>query len=139
MSKPDSAQGKSKLAPVAPSEIELIRATGTRLRGGGTGGEAWIVMAEGRRAGTAYINVIEDSIRGLHPSFHVFLNQLHQGRQVGRCAYQMGCSKSEYDVIYAHMRKSNIASRTAAFHAGFTNDSAPEDSQLVMVWHRKPY
>lgn len=134
--KPPPVPSKSKLGPVASSDIELVRTKGTRLRGGRVGGEAWIVMAEGKRVGSAYINVIEDSIRGLHASFHVFLNRPSQGRQIGRRVYQIGCANSQHDVVYAHMRKSNIASRNAAFHAGFTNATALEDSQLVLVWHR---
>lgn len=136
--KPPTVRAKSGLGPVAPSDIELVHTSGTMLRGGGARGEAWIVMAEGKRAGTAYINVIEDSIRGSHASFHVFLNRPSQGRQIGRRAYQLGCANSQHEIIYAHMRKSNIASRNAAFHAGFINATAPEDSQLVLVWYRKP-
>uniref|UniRef100_UPI002F91A4D1 GNAT family protein n=1 Tax=Pseudomonas sp. Z003-0.4C(8344-21) TaxID=1855380 RepID=UPI002F91A4D1 len=124
------------MGPVSAGAVELIKTSGSRERGGGPGGEAWIILAEGRRAGSAYINMINDRIRGHHPSFHVFLNRPSQGRQIGRMAYKYCCSLSQYDVIYAHMRKSNAASRKAAEHAGFVDATVPEDSQLVLVWRR---
>ncbi|RZO10665.1 hypothetical protein EKG40_03600 [Pseudomonas moorei] len=134
--KPPAVKAKSKLGPVAADAIELITTPGSRERGGGPGGEAWIILADGKRAGSAYINMVDDPIRGHHPSFHVFLNRPSQGRQIGRMAYQRCCALSQYDVVYAHMRKSNTASRKAAEHAGFVDATAPEDSQLVLVWRR---
>lgn len=134
---PPIVKAKSKLGPVTTDAVELIRTPGSRERGGGPGGEAWIILANGKRAGTAYINMVDDPIRGHHPSFHVFLNRPSQGRQIGRITYQYCCELSRYDVVYAHMRKSNTASRKAAEHAGFVDTTAPEDSQLVLVWHRQ--
>jgi len=135
--KPPAVPAKSKLGPIAREHVHFVRTPGTRDHGGGPGGEAWIILAEGKRAGTAYINMVEDPQRGLHASFHVFLNRPSQGRQIGRTAYELCCQESQHDIIFAHMRKSNIASRKAAEHAGFVNASAPDDAQLVMVW-RKP-
>ena len=135
--KPAAVKAKSKLGPVTADAIELVATPGSRERGGGPGGEAWIILADGKRAGSAYINMVDDPIRGHHPSFHVFLNRPSQGRQIGRMAYQRCCALSQYDVVYAHMRKSNTASRKAAEHAGFIDATAPKDSQLVLVWRRQ--
>lgn len=135
--KPPAVKAKSKLGPVREDDIKLISTSGTRNKGEGPGCEAWIVMAEGKRAGVAYINLIDDHIRGLHPSFHVFLNRPSQGRQIGRTVYKQCCLLSKYDVIYAHMRKSNTASRKAAEYGGFIDVTDRSDSQFVMVWHRK--
>lgn len=129
-------KAKSKLGSVTVDAIELTSVPGSRERGGGSGGEAWIILADAKRAGIAYINIVDDPLRGNHPSFHIFLNQPSQGRQIGRIAYQRCCELSRYDVIYAHMRKSNTASRKAAEYAGFVEATAPEDSQLVLVWCR---
>ncbi|MNM31875.1 hypothetical protein D3C81_424600 [compost metagenome] len=134
--KPPAVKAKSKLGPVPFEKLEFVRAPGSRERGGGPGGEAWIISAEGKRAGLAYINLVEDAARGRHASFHVFLNRPSQGRQIGRAAYQHCCLNSQYDVIYAHMRKSNVASRKAAEHAGFAEATVAGDTQLVLVWHR---
>lgn len=135
--KPPAVKAKSKLGPVSADSIEFISTAGGRKKGGGAGGEAWIILANGDRAGIAYINMLHDPVRGLHPSFHVFLNRPSQGRQIGRVAYERCCALSQYDVVYAHMRKSNTASRKAAEHAGFVGAAAPDDAQLVMVWHRQ--
>lgn len=134
--KPPPVKAKSKLGPVLPETLEFTRTSGSRERGGGPGGEAWLISVAGKRAGIAYINLVKDDIRGRHASFHVFLNRPSQGRQIGRCAYRHCCQNSQYDVIYAHMRKSNLASRKAAEHAGFIAALAAGESQLVLVWYR---
>ncbi|HDS1738291.1 TPA: GNAT family N-acetyltransferase [Pseudomonas putida] len=134
--KPPVVKAKSKLGPVPFDKVEFTRTPGGRERGGGPGGEAWIISVDGKRAGVAYINLAVDAIRGQHASFHVFLNRPSQGRQIGRAAYQHCCQNSQYDVIYAHMRKSNLASRKAAEHAGFVEDTVPGDTQLVLAWRR---
>jgi hypothetical protein len=133
---PPAGKAKSKLGPVCADAIELVKTPGSRERGGGPGGEAWIILANGKRAGAAYINIVDDPIHGLHASFHVFLNRPSQGRQIGRIAYLRCCALSQHDVVYAHMRKSNTSSRKAAEHAGFVDATGPDDSQLVLVWHR---
>lgn len=135
--KPPAVKAKSKLGSVPFEKLEFVRTPGSRERGGGPGGEAWIISAEGKRAGIAYINLVEDAVRGRHASFHVFLNRPSQGRQVGRASYKYCCLNSQYDVIYAHMRKSNLASRKAAEHAGFEEATVVGDTQLVLVWHRE--
>ncbi|MFP3995133.1 MULTISPECIES: GNAT family N-acetyltransferase [Pseudomonas] len=134
--KPPPVPAKSRLGPVDLENVDFVRTPGSRERGGGPGGEAWIIQVHGKRAGTAYINMVVDAVRGRHASFHVFLNRPSQGRQIGRAAYRLCCQESQHEVIYAHMRKSNIASRKAAEHAGFVEASTPSDSQLVMVWRR---
>ena len=128
---------KSKLDSATPSSIKLISTRGSKQRGGMLGGEAWLVTVEGKRVGTAYINIVEDSFRGKHASFHIFLNKPNQGRKIGRVVYELVCSYSQHDIIYAHMRKSNIASHKAAVYAGFVNATFPEETQLVLVWLRQ--
>lgn len=134
--KPPVVKAKSKLGPVNADEVELVRITGTKKKGGGPGGEAWIIMVGGKKAGNAYINMLYDVVRGCHPSFHIFLNRPSQGRQIGRIVYNRCCVISQYGIIYAHMRKSNIASRKAAEYAGFINATLSSDMQFVMAWHK---
>src|SRR3546814_14369763 len=83
------------------------------------GGESWCCEADVERAGTVFINLSEEPPIGKHASLQIFLNRESQGRQIGRLAYRAACDASEYNVVYAHMRKSNIASRRAAEEAGF--------------------
>lgn len=137
--KPPAVLAKSSLGPVSADQIKLVRAAGTKTRGGGKGGEAWIIQVEEKRAGTVFINIIEDSQRGTHPSVQIFLNRTNQGRQIGRVAYRAACMASQYDEIYAHMRKSNAASKKAAHYAGFEDATTSGDTQLVMRWRRPAF
>ena len=109
-----------------------MRSRGTPKRGGGAGGEAWTIEAGGERAGTVFINIIDEPPLGRHASLQIFLNRESQGRQIGRLAYRAACHASQYDLIYAHMRKSNIASRRAAEEAGFENVTPAGHSQLIL-------
>lgn len=74
---------------------------------------------------------------GEHPSVQIHLNKSERGKQIGRVAYRMACEQSGYDKVYAHMHKSNHASRKEAEEAGFV---APDDkrTQLTMLWQHKP-
>ena len=134
--KPLPVKARSPLGPIAPEDIQLVRTKGTPGRGGDPGGEAWKIEAAGQRAGIVFINLIDELPIGPHASIQIFLNQRHQGRQVGRVAYRAACEASENDVIYAHMRKSNIASRRAAEAAGFKDVTPSNHAQLIMQHKR---
>jgi RimJ/RimL family protein N-acetyltransferase len=123
--------------PVPVDDIDLVRTRGTKARGGGQGGEAWRIDAEGKRAGVIFINMIDEVPIGLHASIQIYLNAASQGRHIGRIAYRKACDASAHDVIYAHMRKSNTASRRAAEEAGFVEATPKGDPQLIMVRRRQ--
>ena len=124
-----------KREPVDPAEVKLVQGKGTPEHGGGPGGHYWHVQVGGRRAGYVFINRIDEEPYGEHASVQIFLNEDEQGKQIGRVAYRLACEQSRYDTVYAHMRKSNTASKRAAQEAGF---KALKDgqTQLNMVWHR---
>lgn len=134
--KPKRGKPAAPTAKVSADSVALIRTKGTKDRGGGPGGEAWRIDVHGSRAGIVFINRIDEPPVGLHASIQIFLNQASQGRGIGRVGYRLACEASAYDVIYAHMRKSNIASRRAAEEAGFVEDPRPGHAQLLMVWRR---
>lgn len=119
---------------ITPDKIKLIRVKGTRGRGGDKGGESWRIEVDGEKAGVVFINLIDELPIGEHASIQIFLNKKSQGKQIGRIAYRLAAEDSKYDTIYAHMRKSNIASQRAAEKAGFTKIIF--SPQLVMVRHR---
>lgn len=125
---------KNNQEEITPNTIKLIRVKGTRERGGNKGGESWRIEANGERAGVVFINLINELPIGEHASIQIFLNKKSQGKQIGRIAYKLAAEASKYDIIYAHMRKSNIASQRAAEKAGFTKIIF--SPQLVMVRHR---
>lgn len=134
--KPPPVVAHSPLGPVDAGLIHLVRSRGTPKRGGGQGGEAWTIEAAGERAGTVFINMIDEPPLGSHASLQIFLNRESQGRQIGRHAYRAACLASQYDVIYAHMRKSNIASRRAAEEAGFEDVTPKDHTQLILRFVR---
>lgn len=118
------------------ADVELIRMKGTPNRGGGPGGEAWRIDANGKRAGVVFINLIDEPPIGPHASIQIYLNAASQGRRIGRIAYRKASELSAHAVIYAHMRKSNIASRRAAEEAGFKDATPAGHAQLLMVRRR---
>jgi RimJ/RimL family protein N-acetyltransferase len=89
-------------------------------------------------AGYVFINVIDEPPIGRHASIQIKVNVAWQGRGIGRLAYLLASKASRHNTIYAHMRKSNIASRKAAEHAGYTVADEVRVPQLLMVWNR-PY
>lgn len=129
--KPPPVQAHSPLGPVDPSSVKLVRVSGTPTRGGGQGGEAWRIDVDGKRAGLVFINIIDEPPIGPHASMQIFLNRPSQGRRIGRLGYRMACERSQYDVIFAHMRRSNLASRRAAEEAGFLNVTPANQSQML--------
>lgn len=130
--KPPISKPKSSLGPISSEEINLVRTPGTPGKGGGPSGEAWRIMAAGERAGDVSINVIDEPPLGRHASIQIHLNQKSRGRRIGRVGYRAACEASQHDTIYAHMRKSNLASRRAAEAAGFVDATPPGHTQLIM-------
>jgi RimJ/RimL family protein N-acetyltransferase len=110
---------------------------GTPGKGGGAGGEAWSICAGNDKVGDIYINLIDEPPVGKHASIQIYLNRTAQGRGIGRIAYRLASEASGNRVIYAHMRKINVASRRAAEEAGYVDAALPGTSQLIMKWTRK--
>lgn len=104
---------------VEANQVVLVPGKGTAGHGGDPGGFYWHIEAEGKRAGNVFINMFDHAYYGNHPSIQIHINQAQRGRKIGRIAYRLACEQSGYDTVYAHMRKSNIASRRAAEEAGF--------------------
>lgn len=121
---------------VSPKEITLLRGKGTPKRGGGPGGEAWSILCGQTRAGRIFINWIDEPPLGPHASIQIYLNRQSQGRGIGRVAYRLASLESQYDTVYAHMRKSNEPSKRAAAAAGYVDVSPPTYSQHLMRWTR---
>jgi len=121
---------------VEPESVRLVRGRGTAARGGGAGGAYWHIYVGEQRAGFVFINVIDLAPFGAHASINIQVNRAWQGRGIGSIAYRSACSSSEHDVVLAHMRKSNVASRRAALRAGFAEVEGDAGSQLTMCWSR---
>lgn len=135
--KPKAVKVPVNALPVTPDGVMLVRTKGTPERGGAVGGEAWRIEVDGKRAGVVFVNLIDEQPIGHHASIQIFLNASSQGRKIGRVGYRKACEASVYDVIYAHMRKSNVASWRAAEEAGFVDATPAGESQKVVVWRRE--
>ncbi|WP_148216864.1 GNAT family N-acetyltransferase [Phenylobacterium zucineum] len=121
---------------VSPDDVRLVRGKGGPESGGGPGGEAWAIFHKSSRAGRIFINWIDEPPIGPHASIQIYLNRQSQGRGVGRIAYRLASEESQYDTIYAHMRKSNEASTRAAAAAGYEDVTPADLSQRLMRWVR---
>jgi hypothetical protein len=131
----EEALKKSSVSKVREEDVVLVPVAGTPDRGNGPGGEKWRIDVRGIRAGVVFINVIDEPPIGRHASIQIYLNIQSQGKGIGRIGYLKACEMSQHSTVYAHMRKSNIASRKAAEAAGFVNASPPGYSQLILVRH----
>ena len=118
-------------------KVELVQRPGPKNKGDSLGGEYWVVVVDGIRAGEVFVNVIEESPLGVHASMQIFLNLTDQGKGVGRVAYRKAADASRHDLLYLHMRKSNLASKLAAEAAGFEDTLLPGVAQLILVRARK--
>lgn len=134
--KPRSVKPRKDASKVSDSDVHLISVAGTPNKGKGPGGEKWRIEVEGTRAGEVYINVIDEPPLGCHASLQIYLNIKSQGRGIGRVGYAKACQLSAHETIYAHMRRSNIASRRAAEAAGFVDATPPGFTQLILRWTR---
>lgn len=122
---------------VEQEDIHLVPGTGSRGRGDGPGGHYWHVYVGAQRVGYVFIRLVDVAELGQHASITIQINRTWQGRGVGRVAYRLACEQSAHGVVYAHMRRSNHASRRAAELAGFIEVPATEArSQLTMCWTR---
>lgn len=130
--KPRLVKPKPGETKVAEEDVLLFQVSNTPNKGSGDGGEKWRIEVGGVRAGEIYINVIDEPPLGHHASIQIYLNIKSQCRGIGRVAYLKACQSSKHDTIYAHMRKSNIASRRAAEAAGFSDATPIGYSQLIM-------
>lgn len=120
-------------------DVEIKKGKGSAKTGGGKGGYFWWVYTTDakaeKKAGKVYINFINEDPVGEHASIQIFLNKASQGKHIGRWAYKKACEASSYDLVYAHIRKSNLASIRAAEAAGFVK-CFPRAPQLIMRWAR---
>jgi hypothetical protein len=134
--KPRPTKLKSVVSLINDESVLLVRMKGTKGRGGDSGGEAWRIDVDGRRAGVVFVNLVDALSRGKHAAIHIFLNAFSRGRHVGRSAYRKACHASQHNEIFAYMRKSNLPSRRAAEAAGFVDATPPNQKQLTLVWRR---
>lgn len=126
----------TKPKPIDFSKIRLVQGKGSKGKGGDLGGFYWHIYISDTRAGFVFINWIDESPFGEHASIQIKINTKLQNLGIGRVAYRLACEESNYDRVFAHMRKSNVASKLSAEAAGFQVIENSEIPQLAMVWNR---
>lgn len=134
--KPRPVKVKPSVLRVRAEEVTLMPMPCTEGKGKGLGGEKWRIDVAGIRAGEVYVNVIDEPPLGVHASLQIYLNIKSQGRGIGRVGYAKACKASQHATIYAHMRRSNTASRRAAEAAGFVDATPAGFTQLILRWTR---
>lgn len=134
--KPQPVKPRPDLPRVSPDDVHLVSVPGTPGKGKGPSGEKWRIEVDGARAGEVFINLIDEPPIGPHASLQIYLNIKSQGRGIGRIGYAKACQLSAHETIYAHMRRSNAASRRAAEAAGFVDATPPGFTQLILRWAR---
>jgi len=121
---------------VFESDVRLVKGKGTKKFGGGPKGCYWHIYLREKRAGRVFINWVEKNIVPQHASITVELNVQSRGQGIGTIAFRRACELSQYNEVYATIRKGNIASRIAAERAGFKPIENWEGRELLMIWKR---
>jgi hypothetical protein len=121
---------------VDPGSVRLEPGRGSAGRGAGPGGHYWHIYLIETRVGYVYVNALDEAPFGKHASIQIHINQSHRGRGIGSVAYRLACEQSGHDEVIATMRKSNVASQSAAAQAGFRVIDDMKISQLAMRWTR---
>lgn len=98
--------------------------------------ESWVIYAKGNRVGKVEIMEKTSKRIGTYASISVFINKPEQGKGIGKVAYRLACEQSKHDTIYAHMSKSNVASRKAAEAAGFVDVTPSGERQLILKYQK---
>lgn len=117
-------------------DVELVEGSGGPKTGGGPRGHYWHIRHHSNRAGRAYINYHETESGDSRPSITVELNERSRGHGIGTIVFRKACELSQYDEVFASVRKSNIASRKALERAGFRPVENWKGSELYLVWKR---
>jgi len=124
------------LEKIQAPDVRLKAGKGSADRGAGPGGHYWHIYLNETRVGHVYICFIDEGPFGRHASIQIHINKKHQARGIGSVAYELACRGSNYDEIFATMRKSNVGSRRAAARAGFVEVDDMGISQVAMKWTR---
>lgn len=125
----------NKRNKVSEKDLEFVSGKGSKDLLGEFGGSYWHIYLKQKRVGRVFIALTkrEDS-KELQPFITVELNQKNRGIGIGTLAFRIASELSNYDKVYAEMRKNNLASSIAATRAGFVPDKSYTGNQLRLVW-----
>ena len=127
----------SKERRVSSADVELVAGKRRAVNDDGAVRQYWRIFYKGVQAGHVFIVAQKPDAADPDASITVELNQKSRGRGIGSVAFRKASELSGYPLVYASMRKSNIASRIAATRAGFLPVQDDASKELVLVWRRK--
>jgi hypothetical protein len=134
LKEPKIAEAQNQYA--TEDDIEFVRGKLSRCKKEPPDKYFWNIFFRKERAGKVWIDLMDFPPLGRQASIQIFLNKKNQGKHIGRIAYERACRLSHYDVVYASMRKNNIASYRSAQAAGFREVKNTAFRQRVMKWWR---
>jgi RimJ/RimL family protein N-acetyltransferase len=117
-------------------DIELIEGEVSKKHSGGKNLQYWHIYYKDKRAGRVYIKWVPSQTEEGYASITVELNKDKRGIGIGTICFQRACELSRYDIVFAEIRKGNIASKKAASRAGFQFLEGYQGSQIKMIWLR---
>jgi RimJ/RimL family protein N-acetyltransferase len=91
----------------------------------------WHVYYSFKRVGKVFIKESQEK-----PMITVEINQHSQGIGIGRATFRKACELSQFDKVYALIRKNNVSSIKAIKFAGF-KEVGTENGQILYRWERK--
>lgn len=71
------------------------------------------------------------------PTLDIHVSKKYRSRGIGSKAIALALKNSDLDKVYAHIRKSNVASIKAARSAGFKESKDAKSRQIIMEWSKK--
>jgi RimJ/RimL family protein N-acetyltransferase len=128
----------SEKPKVSENEVILVEGKSSRKSHEGSTAYHWHIYLGNERVGRAIIHWVDLDSFAPHASITVELYIKNRGRGIGTIVFRRACELSQYNEVYASIRKSNIASRIAAERAGFKPVENWEGRELFMVWRRNP-
>jgi len=117
-------------------DVELVRGKLSKSKKEPPDNYFWNIFFRKERAGRVWIDLMDFPPLGRQASIQIFLNKKAQGKHIGRIENERACRLSHYDVVYASMRKNNVASYRSAQAAGFREVKNRAFKQCVMKWSR---
>lgn len=132
----ESKVSEEKSIYAQEEDVELVRGKISQSKKEPPDSYFWKIFFRTKSAGKVSIDLMDELTLGRHASIQIFLNKTAQGKHIGRIAYERACRLSHYDVVYASMRRNNIASYRSAQAAGFREVKNKAFKQCVMKWTR---
>lgn len=116
-----------KITSVSEDQVSLQKMRSTRFEG-------WRIRFEDCSCGVVKLTPSTSKVFADYASVDFSVSQKYRGRHIGRYALKKAIEKSKYQKFVAHLRKSNVASKTALCSIGFQHDFRVLTRQTIMIF-----